>query len=242
MEKDIALALKKEQEYLHRKIVENDNTANIYEYLSEAGYDNLEDYHKDGAEYYLKSQNLEIEHVYITEESLDEWAKLTMGGKTLFRSAEIEDPSLGTVAIVGADFNDFERYEELDVYPVKFNYMHGCIITGIKDFNFCISIPKRAWLSLADVILKKLKSFIETKNGNVEINGNDILVGGKKVVGCAEINNNGMCCIICHVSLTDYNDIIYKLCPPHGSKKEPGFITNITKKEFEKEVQSWLQL
>lgn len=105
-----------------------------------------------------------------------------MGGKTLFRSAEIEDPSLGTVAIVGAYFNDFERYKELDVYPVKFNYMHGCIITGIKDFNFCISIPKRAWLSLADVILKKLKAFIETRNDNVEINGNDILVGGKK--GC----------------------------------------------------------
>ena len=54
------------------------------------------------------------------------------------------------------------------------------------------------------------------------------------------IDNNEMSCVICHVSLTDYNDIIYKLCPPHN-EKHPGFINNITKKEFEEEVQSWLQ-
>ena len=176
-----------------------------------------------------------LEKVYITEESLDEWVTLSMSNQRLFRSSDIEDPSLGIVAIVGREFNDSERFIENNVYPVVFNYMRGCIITGIDDLNFCLSIPKRLWFNLGEYILNKLKNFISLKNENVVIDGNDILVNNKKVVGLAVIDNEYMNCIICHISLTNYIDLIYKLCPPHNGK-EPGFINNITKKEFEEEI------
>ena len=238
--KDIAKAIKKEEEYLYHKVELLDNTANIYEYLAEAGYDDINEFRNDAQEYYLHSQNMTLERVYITEESLNEWVTLSMSNTRLFRSSDIEDPSLDTVAIVGKDFNEHDKFIKEGVHPVVFNYMRGCIITGIEDFNFCLCLPKKNWLNLDKFILNKLKKFISNKNNNVVIDANDILINDKKVVGLAMIDNNEMSCVICHISLTDYNDIIYKLCPPHN-EKHPGFINNITKKEFEEEVQSWLQ-
>ena len=239
MSKDIAKAIKLEEEYLSRKINEGDGTANIYKYLSEAGYDNINEYWIDAQEYWVKSQNMTLERVYITEESLDEWVTLSMSNKRLFRSSDIEDPSLGTVAIVGREFNEYDKFINHNVYPVVFNYMRGCIITGIDDLNFCLSIPNKIWLHLNEYVLNKLADFISLKYDNVIISENDILIDNKKVVGLAIIENKNMSCIICHISLTDYNDLIYELCPPHGDK-EPGYIDKITKTEFEKEIQSWL--
>ena len=64
--KDIAKAYKAELEYLHRKIDLQDNTANIYEYLAEGGYDNIEEYKNDIQEYCIISQNyIVIEEPYI---------------------------------------------------------------------------------------------------------------------------------------------------------------------------------
>lgn len=239
MTKNIALAIQKEEEYLKDKL--NGQVLDIYDYLIQAGYDNIDEYRNDAQDYIIKSQNMTLEKVYITEESLNEWVTLSMSNQRLFRSSDIEDPSLGIVAIVGREFNDSERFIESNVYPVVFNYMRGCIITGIDDLNFCLSIPKRLWFNLGEYILNKLKNFISLKNENVVIDGNDILVNNKKVVGLAVIDNEYMNCIICHISLTNYIDLIYKLCPPHNGK-EPGFINNITKKEFEEEIQSWLRI
>ena len=97
--KDIAKAIKKEEEYLYHKVELLDNTANIYEYLAEAGYDDINEFRNDAQEYYLHSQNMTLERVYITEESLNEWVTLSMSNTRLFRSSDIEDPSLDTVAI-----------------------------------------------------------------------------------------------------------------------------------------------
>ena len=98
--KDIAKAIKKEEEYLYHKVELLDNTANIYEYLAEAGYDDINEFRNDAQEYYLHSQNMTLERVYITEESLNEWVNLSMSNTRLFRSSDIEDPSLDTVGIV----------------------------------------------------------------------------------------------------------------------------------------------
>lgn len=239
MEKDIARAVELEEEYLSRKIEDGDGTANIYKYLAQAGYDDINEYWADAQEYWVKSQNMTLERVYITEESLGEWVTLSMSNKRLFRSSDIEDPSLGTVAIVGRDFNEYDKFMAHNVYPVVFNYMRGCIITGIDDLNFCLSIPNKIWLHLNKYILNKLANFISLRYDNVHISENDILINDKKVVGLAIIENENMSCIICHISLTDYNDLIYELCPPHGNKK-PGYIDKISKKEFEEEIQSWL--
>ena len=62
MEKNIELAIQKEEEYIQRKVYELDNTANIYDYLSEAGYDDVEEFRKDAADYYLHSQNMTLEY------------------------------------------------------------------------------------------------------------------------------------------------------------------------------------
>ena len=45
--KDIAKAIKKEEEYLYHKVELLDNTANIYEYLAEAGYDDINEFRND---------------------------------------------------------------------------------------------------------------------------------------------------------------------------------------------------
>ena len=141
--KDIAKAIKKEEEYLYHKVELLDNTANIYEYLIEAGYDDINEFRNDAQEYYLHSQNMTLERVYITEESLNEWVTLSMSNTRLFRSSDIEDPSLDIVAIVGKDFNEHDKFIKEGVHPVVFHYLRGSIITGIEDLNFCFCIHKK---------------------------------------------------------------------------------------------------
>ena len=51
--KDIAKAIKKEEEYLYHKVELLDNTANIYEYLAEAGYDDINEFRNDAPSYYF---------------------------------------------------------------------------------------------------------------------------------------------------------------------------------------------
>lgn len=236
--RDIVLAIEKEKEYLSDKLSTGDSSLDVHDYLIDAGYRNIDEFHFDKIQYLLKQQNLRMERIFIDNESLDTWVERVMRNEVFFASADTKDEAIGTVAICGSDFDDFELYEANNVLPIKFNYSRGVNITGINDFNFCICVPLSVGLDM-DFILKKLLYFIYKKNPTAEINGNDILVDGKKVVGLTNIENPSMCVFIVHVSLTDYIDIIYRLCPPH-SGKEPGFISNITKKEFEEEVQSWL--
>lgn len=237
MMKDIKKAIEAEKRYLAEKM--NGTQPNIYDYLVPCGYDNLVEFNADKKVYLLKQMNLPMERIFITKESLARWVIRATQGKSFFASSDTEDSSLGTVAIVGKTFDDEERFLAHGVYPVIFDYFKGCIITGIKDFNFCFCVPRNLNIETTDV-LSWLKAFIEKKNDNVETDGNDILIDSKKVVGMTGIKNDTMTCYIVHVSLTDYSDLIYELCPPHGGK-EPGYIKNITKEEFEEEVQSWLQ-
>lgn len=238
--RNIELAIEKEKEYLHDKIELCIPGIDIHKYLYEAGYYNLEDFRFDKTEYLLKQQNLTMERIFITEDSLNHWVERVMSGETFFCSADTESEELGTVAICGYDFDEFDKYLENGILPIKFNYSRGVNITGINDFNFCICVPLDVELSL-DFLLKKLLYFIYKKNPTAKIDNNDIIVENHKVVGLTQINNPYKCVFIVHISLTDYTNLIYKLCPPKGDK-QPGFITNITKKEFEEEVQSWLKL
>lgn len=238
--RNIVLAIEKEKEYLRDKVEIGDPELNIYNYLYEAGYYRLEDFHFDKTEYLLKQQNLTMERIFITTDSLNNWVDRVMTGETFFCSADTETTELGTVAICGYKFNDFDKYIENGVLPVVFNYSRGVNITGIHDFNFCICVPLEVELT-SEFLLKKLLYFIYKKNPTARIDSNDIMVEDRKVVGLTPINNPEKCVFIVHISLTDYIDLIYKLCPPKDPNKKPGFLTNITKQEFEEEVQSWLK-
>jgi hypothetical protein len=44
MEKNIALAIQKEGDYIYDKVNNNDVELNIYDYLADAGYTDLEEY------------------------------------------------------------------------------------------------------------------------------------------------------------------------------------------------------
>lgn len=237
--RNIELAIEKEKEYLRDKIEIGTPELDIHKYLYEAGYYNLDDFQFDKTEYLLKQQNIDIEHLFITENSLNEMVKRVMNKNTFASFADLESKELGLFAFCGLDFYDYDKFIENGVLPIKFNYSRGVIITSVEDFNFCICVPLSVGLT-ADFILKKLFYLIKSKNPTAVINNNDILVDDKKIVGLTDVNNNDMCVFGGHVSLADYTEIIYKLCPPKGYK-EPGFITNITKQEFEEEVQSWLK-
>ena len=202
--KDIAKAIKKEEEYLYHKVELLDNTANIYEYLAEAGYDDINEFRNDAQEYYLHSQNMTLERVYITEESLNEWVTLSMSNTRLFRSSDIEDPSLDTVAIVGKDFNEHDKFIKEGVHPVVFNYMRGCIITGIEDEFWYTDI----FIPWSDFSLPDNFSF-ETLEGKewqftcnrIDVTGMELakeksLKSGAKLKGTPKKINPGLQCLI----------------------------------------------
>lgn len=238
--RNIELAIEKEKEYLRDKIEIGSPELNIYDYLYQAGYYKIEDFKFDKTEYLLKQTNIDIEHLFITEDSLREMVKRVMDKNTFASFADLESKELGLFAFCGQDFDEYDKFLENGVLPMKFNYSRGTIITSVDDFNFCICVPLSVGLT-ADFILKKLFYLIHSKNPDARINNNDILVNNKKVFGMTDVHNEDMCAFGGHVSLVDYTEIIHKLCPPKGDK-QPGFISNIDKHVFEEEVQSWLKL
>ena len=238
--RNIKLAIEKEQQYLKDKFETGDPNISLTQYLYSAGYRDIESFRFDKTEYQLKQLNLDVEYLYIDRESLDTWAERVLKQEVFFACADTMDPNISNVAIVGAESEEeYEMYKSVGITPITFNYTRGTIITSTLDFNCSLSVPKNIDLSM-DFVLKKLLYFIHKTNPTAKIDSNDILVDNKKVVGLTSIENPNMSVVVAHISLTDYTDIIYKYCPPHAGK-EPGFLTNLTKKDFENEILSWLK-
>lgn len=122
------------------------------------------------------------------------------------------------------------------VYPIFTN--GGCIVSSPGDFSVGISAPEGTGVNVA-YILDHIAAILGEHMDSVTISGNDVLVGGKKVIGSASYNQNGMCMFVAHVSFTDSSALVEKICRKEAVK-EPGCIGGTSREDFKREVSEWL--
>lgn len=235
--KNIVKAIEKESEYLHRKMVENDNTANIYEYLSTAGYDNLEEYNRDKSLYLLSHQNYEVvEEPYIGEDVPVEYI---MGKRPAF----LYTIDCGTsYAFIPFGYEDDGTIEGkgFEIVSLGYNAEHGVILSFDGDLRIYLIIPHEIDIN-SDYFLQRIAEYLTENYKTCIVDKNDLMIEGKKVAGAAQISYNNMKMMLFQITFNNNKEIITEVCGTQT--KEPGFIDKniLSPYTLKNEILGWLQ-
>lgn len=237
MEKNIELAIQKEEEYIQRKVYQEDNTANIYDYLAEAGYDDIEEFREDKTIYLLKHQNYIIDEVPEIKEDcyVDKIKNKIPAFVYIIHSGN-------NFAFVPNTFDKDDILAEYNIIPARMNYeaKNGVIITSDGDLRVVLIMPDFIEIP-QNYFLIKIRDYLSKYFADVRIDNNDIMLNNKKVLGSGLKNENSMNVFMFQITFVDRSELIKKICTT--SIKEPGFIDPniVSPEQLKNEFLSWLQ-
>lgn len=235
--KDILKAMEYEKIYLNHRM-RNETPFQIIEKIKECGFNSLEQYNKYKNVHLFEAMNFEL-HECAQEEIISEAVRILTNKLTGIWQAD----STTTCVFNGfSGDNSFNmRYcEENDIPVFSLGSNGGTIIHQNGDFSWGICYPTSLNIR-SDYLLNKLKCILQKHTlKEVIVDGNDILVDGKKVCGSTVYEKNDTFLFISYFSFNDKSELIKNICNKI-SKKIPGYIDFITCEEFKKEVCKWLQ-
>lgn len=237
MEKNIELAISKINEYYHQILDLNDNTENIYAYLSGAGYTNIDEFTFDKSVYLLKHQEYAIvEEPYI---SSDVPIPYIQEKKPAFLYTIDCGESYVFVPHDHVDDGTFDKYG-LTKVSLGYSAEHGVILSFDGDLRIYLIYSDEVDLH-SDYFLRKLSDKLSMYFDDVSVDNNDVIINGKKVAGSAELHYNNLRILLFQITFNDNSEIIRAVCGE--SKKEPGFIDKnvLSPYELKDEFLSWLQ-
>ena len=218
MKKDIKTAIEQEALYLHKKLEEHDENARIYDYIGPCGYDDVNEFYWDKQKYLFKSQPfIIVEEPYIDLAFTAEYYRDKIPA-FLYTIDCSED-----YAFIPNDFDNTEILEENNLVPLKIGYdaRNGVIISSDGDlriyliFDGDIEVP-------CTIFLDFLKETLEEYYDNVVVDGNDILINNKKVIGTVEFRYADMNSVVFQCTFNDRVELIREICG--NTPKTPGFI------------------
>lgn len=232
--KDLEKAMKEEQLYLTDKF--SGIETSLIDRLAPYGYNNLKEYFNDKKDYLFKQWKPKVYPIAIED--------LTIGLEDAVQNEKYGiyiSVAKGLYAFHGSDEIDYQQCEQDGVYVAELYHQGGTIIGNEEDLGIEIVAPLELRLSHKDII-NKFYEIISKYEDNVEIDGNDILVNGEKVLG-SMVRHVGKAFVwAAQISFGDHADVIKKVCRKQ-SKKKPGRLCNqgLTKDKLQKEVLKWLQ-
>lgn len=231
--KDLIGAIAEEQAYVsdHMHGVES----SLLKRLSSYGYESLVDYFNDKRNHYFNEWIPEVYPIDVRT--------ITTELENAVRNAKYGvyiSTTDGLYAFHGSDEIDYALCDELGIQVAELYHNGGTIIGSPADLGIEIVAPRYIGLESA-FILNKFYEIISQYVENVSIDGNDILVDGKKVMGSMQRNVGNVYVWAAQVSFGDYSDIIAQVCNKQSVKK-PSYIDSdlLTRDELEAEVLAWL--
>lgn len=236
MEKDIRRAIEQEAIYLRKKFEEHDENAKIYDYIGPCGYDDVNDFYWDKQKYLFKTQPFIIEEEpYIDLAFTAEYYRDKIPA-FLYTIDCFED-----YAFIPNDFEDTEILEENNLVPLKIGYdaRNGVIISSDGDLRIYLIYDGSLEVP-CDVFMNFLKDVLEEYYDNVVVDGNDIMIDGKKVIGSVAFRYADMNSIVFQCTFTDRVELIREICGV--TPKTPGFIDKniISPEELRDRFIVWL--
>lgn len=234
MEKDIVKAIEKEKEYLgYRK--QGKEPFHLVDVIKECGFESLSEYFEEKTKY--EFEHLQFKAIETSpEKAVSDIMNCIINKKTTILFAET--PFTLVWNGINSSFNEtYCKEHQIPVFPL---YTGGGTIVSTKgDLNIGICVPDRNKIKSYFVLNGLVKIFQKYTNKNVVIDGNDILIDNKKVVGSATYRLNNMFVFIAPVSLTEKTELINNICVKKSSKT-PTHIDFMTANELKQEVTQWL--
>lgn len=224
-------AIKAEKEYISLRLSGRPVTLD----LTKFGYSDLNKYFEDKRKYRLKHCGIEVYET--TMDNIESRVEAAVVSKT----PSLWIPTADEVFVWhGNDPIDEKICKELGVHIYDMNYIGGTIVSGPEDLSFAVIVPESIDIGTS-YILDKIKEIMSKYLDDVVIDGNDILVGGLKVLGSMNRRVNGVYVFACQISYADRLDYIKRLCSKQ-SVKTPGFINSmlLPKETLKNEVIAWL--
>lgn len=127
----------------------------------------------------------------------------------------------------------------IPIYP--YNSFGGNIVATKEDYGIAFFIP--AYIDISTkLVLDNISAILSQYFNNVNIEGNDILIDDKKVVGSGSFGNDDIVCILFYFSMSDKGNLIFNICGEPITNKTPGYIDAdiLSREQLIAEVSSWL--
>ena len=233
--KDLLKAIREESDYVSDRM-KGINT-NLAERLVLYGYESLEEYFIEKKAYLFEKWIPEV--FYVDEEWLNTKMESAIASEEY--GVYIIAPKSKVYAFHGNDDIDIEECRSLGVKVIEMRYAGGTIIGSSEDFGIMVVAPVDILLT-EDMILSNVLRIIRQYAPEAEINGNDILVDGEKIMGSMRRNVGNTYVWAAQFSFAEHDELIYKLCKKE-TKKRPGAIGkySLQRDYLEAEVLKWLR-
>lgn len=233
---DIIGAMNKEREYLSFR-AKGEEPFHWADEVKKFGFNSIKEF-SDAKRDYEFSQ-LKFEVVETTPEKAIEDVMETMYAEKTAVLFAITDRTLVWNGN-GGSYN--AEYCEQCGIPIYSLYTGGgTIVSTPGDLNIGICFPDNEKVNAKYILEGFAKIFRRYTYKLVEVNGNDVLVGGVKVLGSSIYEKNGQFAFITPVSMSDKTELICEICKKH-STKQPGHIDFMTAEQLRSEVEEWLKV
>lgn len=135
---------------------------------------------------------------------------------------------------------DYCAKNNISIYP--YDLYGGNILATPGDCSLGLVVPLDVDLDLR-FVLEQIKSILDKYLDNLSIQGNDILMDGKKIVGTSSLRTDKFFCFISHFSMNNKTELVEKVCGQPLTGKEVGFINQeiLSSNQLKQEVLRWLQ-
>lgn len=235
---DIVRAIAKEQEYISHRM-KGEEPFHLVDAVREFGFESLEEY------FYAKRSHIfgSLEFRYMEKEADVCMANLFRMMSEKETTISFTDTNYPLVYLGESKPYNEEFCKENNITVLPLYTAGGAIVSSVGDLSTGICFPDN--LGIDDkFILSKLRDILGKYMDNVTVNGNDLLVDGKKICGSSKYVQNGMLLFVAHFSFADSSELIKNICEVEGvqSVKEPTYITGISRADFKREVAEWLKV
>lgn len=235
---DIVRAIELEKEYVNKKI-KGEIPFVLIDAIKKCGFRSFEEYFDTKKRYQFRELEFvskDITQAEIVPEILTVLENGTIGVWFI--------DSIETCVFSGnqglKDYNkDYCIENNITVYPLLSG--GGAIVHQYGDFSFGVSCPESIHMDAVYLLNRISKLIQKYTDKTVEVDGNDILVDGKKVCGSTTYCKNGLFLFIAYFSFNDKTELIDIICNKETTKR-PSYIDFMTRDELRQEVAKWLRL
>ena len=231
---DIIGAMEKEREYLSFRM-KGEEPFHLVDAVKEYGFDSLKDYFDAKINYQFSQLRFEV--VETTPERAISDVMATIEAK---KTAILFAVTNKTIVWNGNQGEYNASYCEecgIPIYPLGTN--GGTIVSTPGDLNIGICFPEIKGLDAKYILNGFSEIFKKYTNKIIEVDRNDLLIAGRKILGSSVYKQNGMFVFITPVSLSKKENLICEICLKH-STKQPSHIDFMTADILCQEVEQWL--
>lgn len=224
-------AINAEQQYINDR-VNGVETRPLIDILHDYDFTSLD-------EYYLAKKEWQLQNCGMVEQHCDA-SEFPMKFSTF---VYLKQPTLlfgdsdKTFIYHGNEEYNTQAVKELDIPVYEIGYEGGTIVGTAGDLSIGVFYPDTIDLR-SDYILDKISSILQNHGIAAQVDNNDILVDGKKVLGSAHLTSNGFFVFVAYVSFSDKSELIQKVCGT--AAKAPSYLTGISRSELIRGMSEWL--